>query len=412
MDSIKTVLLTQKDSGGAGIATRRIHEGLQEIGINSQMLVRDRSSDDSTIHAPESRFSQAITKIRPLLDNLPLIFYGSPDAFSISWAPDRLYKRVNKLNPDIVHLNWIAKGYMSPESINKFDCPVVWRLPDMWPLTGGCHYAGDCDRYRSGCGNCPQLDSNMSWDPSRITLKRKKRAVEQQDLTVVATTSWLAKSASESEIFENTPIEIIPNGLDTDVFKQYETQTGRDLFNLPSESKLILFGAVGALNNPRKGFDLFKQAIANMSSEDREDIEIVVFGASEPEDPPEFELPVHYTGYLSDEEALAVLYAAADVMVVPSRYEGFGQTVSEAMSSGTPVVAFETTGPKEILDHKQTGYLASKFSPTDLANGIKWVIDDSTRQSTIGDQARLVAQKNYDQVKIAEKYKNLYESLL
>ncbi|MFB6187199.1 MAG: glycosyltransferase, partial [Halobacteriaceae archaeon] len=221
----------------------------------------------------------------------------------------------------------------------------------------------------------------MSWDPSRVTLTRKKRAVEQSNLTVVATTSWLAERASDSAIFENTPIKVIPNGLNTNTFKPFDKEIGRDLFNLPSEALLILFGSVSPLSNPRKGHDLIVDALTQINPDIETDIELVVFGASEPVDPPEFGFPTHYTGYLNDEESLALLYSAVDVMVVPSRYEGFGQTVTEAMASGTPVVAFDTTGPGEIINHKETGYLASKFDPSSLADGIEWMLTDSTSRS-------------------------------
>ena len=412
MDTISPLLLTATDAGGAGTATRRIHDGLREIGVDSRMLVRDKTTDDPTIQGPETRLSKALSKLRPVLDSLPLNYYGSPGEFSISWAPDCLNKRVEQLDPNVVHLNWVAKGYMSPETIGRLDRPVVWRLPDMWPLTGGCHYAGDCTRYRSECGNCPQLNSNTGWDPSRLTLKRKERAVERTDMTVVATTQWLARRASESAIFGDVPIEVIPNGLDTDTFKPFPREVGRNVFNLPSDALLVLFGAVSPLSNPRKGHDLVSEALSQLEVDVESDIELVVFGASEPADPPDFGFPTHYAGYLEDEESLSLLYSAADVMVVPSRFEGFGQTVTEAMASGTPVVAFDTTGPSDIIDHKETGYLASKFDPAELAEGIGWVLRDQPRRSNIGEKARSVAIKEYDYEQVANQYLDLYESCL
>ncbi|AKH97438.1 glycosyltransferase family 4 protein [Halanaeroarchaeum sulfurireducens] len=412
MDTIRPVLLTASDTGGAGTATRRIHNGLREIDVDSRMLVRDKSADDPSIYGPDTRFSKAIAKIRPHLNSLPLAFYDSSNAFSISWLPDRLHKQVESLNPDIIHLNWVANGYMSPKLIRRLDQPIVWRLPDMWPLTGGCHYADGCTRYRSKCGNCPQLDSDLSWDPSRITLTRKKRAVEQSDMTVVATTSWLAEKASESAVFENTPIKVIPNGLNTNTFKPFDQEIGRDLFDLPSDALLILFGAVSPFSNPRKGHDLLIEALAQLAPDAEKDVELVFFGASEPIDPPELEFPTHYTGYLNDEESLALLYSAVDIMVVPSRYEGFGQTVTEAMASGTPVVAFNTTGPGEIIDHKKTGYLASKFNPSELADGIEFLLTNPNYRAEFGDRARAVAVNKYDYKHIAEKYRGLYESLI
>lgn len=409
--SIEPILLTASDTGGAGTAARRIHNGLREIGVDSQMLVREKSTDDAAIHGPSTKFSKVISKLRPHADALPLNVYNSSSEFSLTWLPDRLHKRVNQFDPDVVHLNWVANGYMGPESITKLECPIVWRLPDMWPLTGGCHYAQGCEGYHSACGNCPQLDSNHAWDPTRLAIKRKKRAIAQTDVTVVATSSWLAASARQSTIFQDCPIEVIPNGLNTQRFKPREPAIGRDLLNLPSDVPLILFGAVSPVSNERKGFDLLYDAISKFAEDSDIDAELVVFGSEEPENAPEFDLPTHYTGYLNDEESLALLYSAADVMLVPSRYEGFGQTVTESMASGTPVVAFNTTGPKDTVVHKETGYLASPYDPSDLATGIEFIISNDERQSRIGQNARTRAVKKYHYTDIAEKYYEIYKSI-
>jgi glycosyltransferase involved in cell wall biosynthesis len=412
MESIRPLLLTFADTDGAGTATRRIHNGLREIGLNSEMLVRRKLTDDHTIHGPNNLFSKAVAKLRPYLDSLPLLMYGTPPEFSISWQPDRLHRRVAKLDPDVVHLNWVGNGFMSPESIRKFDRPIVWRLPDMWPLTGGCHYAKGCTGYQSHCGNCPQLESSRSWDPSRITLDRKERAVNAADVTVVATTSWLAESARESTIFQDCRVETIPNGLNTDVFKPFEASIGREMFGLPKDVPLVLFGSVGPLSNPRKGYDLLEKALNRFA--EMEDIapNLVIFGTKEPENPPSLGFPTHYTGYLHDEESLALLYAAADVMVVPSRYEGFGQTVTEALSCGTPVVAFDSTGPKDIIKHKETGYLASAYEPADLAAGIRWILEDTKRRTRLGQNARRAAVDEYHYTTIAEQYLTLFKQVV
>ncbi|WEL20538.1 glycosyltransferase family 4 protein [Halorhabdus sp. BNX81] len=412
MDSVRPLLLTASDSGGAGTAARRIHEGLREVGIDSQLLVREKSSDDPTIRGPESKTAKVLAKLRPYLDSAPLVPYDAASEYSVGWLPDRIDAHVERIDPDIVHLNWIAGGYMSPGSINAFDRPIVWRLPDMWPLTGGCHYAGDCTRYRSTCGECPQLDSTSTWDPSRVMLERKRRAVDRADVTVVATTPWLAEHARESTVFEKSPIEVIPNGLDTQTFRPIDRRIGRELFTLPEEVPLVLFGSVGPLSNPRKGYDLLREALEQLDSQVDKSPELVVFGTSEPEKPPEFDFPIHYTGYLHDDQSLAVLYATADVMVVPSRHEAFGQTVTESMACGTPVVAFKGTGPSDIIDHKETGYLATEDDPVNLATGISWLLTDEKRREMIGSQARQRAVDRYHLTKIAEQYHELYDSLL
>jgi glycosyltransferase involved in cell wall biosynthesis len=184
------------------------------------------------------------------------------------------------------------------------------------------------------------------------------------------------------------------------------------LFNLPPEVPLILFGAVSPVSNERKGFDLLYEAISEFVESSSTDAELVVFGSEKSEDAPEFDLPIHYTGYLNDEESLALLYSAADVMLVPSRHEGFGQTVTESMASGTPVVAFDTTGPKDTIVHKETGYLASPYDSSDLATGIEFLLSNDERRSRISQNARSRAVERYHYTDIAEKYCDLYETIV
>lgn len=412
MQSVSPLLLTASDEDGAGTATRRIHEGLQATGVDSEMLVRDKASDDPTIHGPTSKCTKVLAKVRPFLDSLPVRVYDEPTEYSVAWVPDRLHKRVEELDPDIVHLNWVGGGYMDISTVAKFDRPIIWRLPDMWPLTGGCHYSDGCTRYQSSCGQCPQLGSDHLYDPSRVTLKRKRRAIQRANVTVVATTSWLAECAAESSIFTDCPIEVIANGLNTDRFKPYDPSIGRELFGLPTEIPLILFGSVSPLSNDRKGYDLLSKALETLAANSETNAELGVFGASRPENPPDLGFPTHYTGYLNDEESLALLYSAADVMVVPSRYEGFGQTVTEAMACGTPVVSFDTTGPSEIIDHQETGYLATAYDPSDLASGIEILLSDESYRSELGKNARKRALERYDYRDIAAEYEDLYQKQL
>lgn len=412
MTSVDPLLLTERDSGGAGTAARRIHRGLRAIGVDSKMLVRRKSSDDPTVLGPETKGSKALARLRPLVDGFPLSWYDAASEFSLSWLPDRLGPRIEAVDPDVVHLNWVAGGFMGPERISSLDRPIVWRLPDMWPMTGGCHYTNGCARYQSSCGACPKLQSTSEWDPSRITLGRKRRAVARSDVTVVATTSWLAEHARSSSIFEGCPVQVIPNGLDTSVYKPFDQHIGRDLFELPEEKPLVLFGSVGPLSNERKGFDLLRDALRQLAAEFDTDAELVVFGTRRPESEPEFGLPTHYTGYVNDDESLSLLYSAADVMVVPSRYEGFGQTVTEAMACGTPVAAFDASGPADTVVHHETGYLADSYDPVDLAAGIHWLLSETAVDDSLGTKARARTVEKYDYLDIATQYRELYEGLV
>jgi len=412
MTGLRPLLLNAKDTGGAANATRRIHEGLREIGIDSRMLVDRKSTRDPTINGRRSRPGKAIARLRPIVDDLPLRLYGGDPSFSLGLLPERLSERIDRLDPDVLHLNWMTGGFMDISTLAALDRPIVWRFPDMWRMTGGCHYTDGCTGYHDSCGECPKLESDRERDLSRLTMWRKKRALEDVDVTVVATTPWLADHAESSALFGDSRIEVIPNGLDTSVFHPAEDSVGRDLFNLPAEAPLVLFGSVGPLSDPRKGYDLLRDALAELETDGDRSPELVIFGTPEPEDPPDFGFPTHYAGYLNDEQSLALLYSAADVMVVPSRYEAFGQTVTEAMACGTPVVAFDGSGPADTVVHEETGYLATAHDPSDLAGGIAWTLAEDSRTNRLGESARERAVSNYHLTDIARRYRDLYQELV
>jgi glycosyltransferase involved in cell wall biosynthesis len=240
-------------------------------------------------------------------------------------------------------------------------------------------------------------------------MARKSRAFSDTDITVVAPSNWLAECARESSLFQDSRIEVIPNGLDTDVFYPWDMKTARSAFQLNQEETIVLFGSVNATSDPRKGFDLLDDALNHIQSEN---LRLVVFGSSEPTDPPNLNYPTTYTGYLHDNQSLAFLYSAADVMVVPSRYEGFGQTVSESMACGTPVVAFDATGPSDSVDHRKNGYLAEPYDPEDLARGINWVLEDQKRRNDLSKQARVKAKEEFSLEVAANRYKKVYKSII
>lgn len=377
------------------------------------MLVGIKRGNESGVVGPESTIRRVYAMGRVVADSLPLKLYGDSEVeFSVNWLPDDLGRQLEPLDPDIVHLNWVGENFFSPTSLADIDRPIVWRLPDMWAFTGGCHYADGCERYTESCGNCPKLNSAHGWDLSRWTWRRKSRAWEDADITVVGPSTWVAERANESSLFGDRRIEVIPNALDTEVYKPHPIEFARDLFDLPMGAPVVLFGAQSPEAH-RKGPDLLEAALATLSTDsEHDDIVQVVFGTEEPEQAPDTGLETRYTGYLNDDETLALLYAAADVMVVPSRYEGFGQTASEALACGTPVVAFDATGPSDIVDHGENGYLADPYEPDDLAAGIAWVLEDDDRRDELSAAAREKAVREYAMETVAEQYRDLYADLL
>ena len=412
---MKLLLLNTNDiSGGAAIAAYRLLKGLQKNGVQAQMLVQSKKSDDYSIIEPQSKWQKYFGKLRPILDSIPVRFYKHRKKiiFSSAIAPDNISKKVQDINPDIVHLHWIALGFIKIETLAKMKKPIVWTLHDSWAFTGGCHYDEECGKYINNCGCCPTLNSNKENDLSSKIWKRKEKSWKNLNLTIVTPSSWLGECARKSSLFCNTRVEVIPNGIDLNCFKPIDKNIARDILCLPKDKKFILFGAINAISDKRKGFSLLKEALKKYFSKENKEIELVIFGSSKPRDEENLGFKTHYLGRLNDEISLALVYSAADVMIVPSIQEAFGQTASESLACGTPVVAFGNAGLLDIVEHQKNGYLAKPFETEDLAYGIKWVLEDDSRWKKLSENARGKVIKEFDLIKVAKRYTDLYKDVL
>jgi glycosyltransferase involved in cell wall biosynthesis len=398
-------------AGGAARSAYRMHRGMLNINVDSLLLVQHKQSNDNSVATAENKL---MAKLRSTGDSLLLNFYKNRQQyFSPQWFPDALLKQVNRFSPDIINLHWICNGFVPIEALAKFKQPLVWTLADMWAFTGGCHYSLGCDRYMTSCGNCPQLQSGRENDLSKSIWQRKDKKWHDLNLTIIVNSEWMAKCARASSLFRDLRIEVIPAGLDTNVFKPIDQRLAKDLLNLPQEKQLVLFGAVGGTEDARKGFHLLQSALKNLSQTDWSDrIELVVFGAAKPEQPFDLGFPCHYLGKLQDDLSLRIAYAAADVLIAPSIEEAFGQIASESLACGTPVVVFANTGLMDIVDHQQNGYVAKHSSIEDLATGITWVLEDLDRQKKLRHASRIKAERKYSTELIANQYLKLFHEIL
>ena len=391
--------------GGAARAVYRLHRALLVNGIDTQMLVQTKSSNDYTVIGPKTRIDQVVTKLRPFLDGLlaPHSKKSKPILFSPSWLPfSTTINRINEINPDIVHLHWIAGGMMRIEDLVKIKAPIVWSLHDMWAFTDGYHYDATFDYHNNVLPDEPKtfIQSNVFWRKSKTYQKLNR-------LTIIGISQWLNKCSKYSKLLGDKPHFNLPNPIDTSTFAPFDKIQARSLLNLKADKKLILFGAVNATNDPRKGFKELSESLEHLSAS----YELVVFGSSEPETSKIFKQKTHYLGRVHDDVTLRLLYSAADVMIVPSLQEAFGQTASESMACGTPVVAFRTTGLLDIVDHLQNGYLAKPFDTFDLSKGIEWVIN-AANYDQLCQNARKKVLQEFDSHIVSNKYIKLYKDVL
>ena len=194
-------------------------------------------------------------------------FSGSHNARTID-----LFETISKV--EIINLHWIS-GFVDLPSFFRgaklHHKPVVWTLHDMNAFTGGCHVSYDCLNYQAHCGFCPQLGSNFENDLSRKNWKEKESTLSTlspNDLNLVMPSNWLVRTVKNSELLDRFPISVIPNGIDTKVFKNFSKTIARQELGLPDSRPILLFTA-NYMFNRHKGFNYLLEAFNQLDHHSR-----------------------------------------------------------------------------------------------------------------------------------------------
>src|SRR5688572_1175949 len=276
---LRVLHVTLSDWGGAGMACLRLHRALGPLNIDSRVLVRKSDGNHEGVYTASPQQSRWRTRI----DRLPLLRYPNRKIFawwSVNWLNSGPRPDFADWTPDLIHAHWIGDGYLPIDWLASTGKPFVWTMHDMWPFTGGCHYSGDCDRFRKGCGTCPQLGSHDPHDLSSRSATRKTKAWGLAKGVFVSPGPWLAETAKESAVLKNARIEVIPNGIDGELFKPGDRAEARKKLSLPQGEHIVLTGAVGAVRDERKGFQLLTAALRTCHAAGRaQNWRLVVFGA-------------------------------------------------------------------------------------------------------------------------------------
>jgi glycosyltransferase involved in cell wall biosynthesis len=313
---------------------------------------------------------------------------------------------------DVINLHWVAGfvdyGGFFP-AVRKLGVPLVWRLADMNAFTGGCHYDDGSGKFVQQCGACHQLGSSDPNDLSHQIWQRKKSALAalpDDALHLVGTSRWIAGEAKRSSLMGRFAASIISNGLDVRDFAPRDKRFARDFFDLPPDAKVVLFAADSA-STVRKGFAYLAEALQGMN--DVANLLLVSVGGGEPKITG---VPHRHLGRIKDDRVLSLAYSAADVYVIASLQESFGQTVTEAMACGTPVVGFASGGIVDMVRPGLTGELAPTKDVAALREAVKNLLNDPARRAMMAEHCRRVVLAEYSLEVQSRAYLALYESLV
>ncbi len=413
-------------TGGAAKAALQLHRSLLQAGVDSRFW-HDHPGPEGPVETHCARLPRPANS-RRWLARLTRAVRDGGRKLSVKWQLKRHVPRYTmftlprqaRLTPrepsvlggQILHLHWTTRLLDWPSFFASVpdELPIVWTLHDLNPMTGGCHYAGGCDAFESGCGNCPQLRGrgprDLSWRMYRI----KQAALQGKNLHLVAPSRWLAELAGRSPLLSTArSLQVIPYGMPVELLAPVDRRTARQALGLPEHVGVIGFGAdYFGIQNRRKGFPELMRALQCLAGDSP--LVCLAFGHGEV---PASHGNVTYRslGYLHEPRELATVYSAADVYVLPSLEDNLPITGLEAMSCGTPIVAFATGGIPEYVRPGETGWLAPTGDSAQLAQGLQWMLAHPVERERMGRAARDLTLREFHHARQAQKYVELYHSL-
>ncbi|MDB5131637.1 MAG: cotSA 1 [Mucilaginibacter sp.] len=416
-----TLINTSDAGGGAPVACIRLLKALRLKQVDAGMLVQDKKTDEPAVKAINTGLMSRIKAgFNLLYERIPFILFKAKNkslrfAFSTANAGTDISSRPQVLNADILHLHWINFGYLSIVDLKKLfqtGKPIVWTLHDMWAFTGGCHYSGDCDHFIDQCGDCWMLRDPGEHDLSFTGWMRKMDMFKDtKNLVFVTCSHWLANVARTSSLLKDFRIETIPNPIDTTIFLPKDKTAARKKWNIAQDAKIILFGAANIMDR-RKGISYLVEALDELKKNYAEqNTEIVIFGKNKSFDVSLLPFKVHELNTINSQDDLVELYSLADVFVTPAIEDNLPNTVMESLACGTPVVAFNTGGIPDMVEHQLNGYLAEFKSSADFAFGIQYVLSSENRDK-LGINARKKVLDSFTNEIVAAKYIDLYQTIL
>jgi len=417
---LKVVHLNTYDgNGGAGRACRRLNRALLSQNIDSKVIVhykfgKNPQIGDFNTNLIEKAWTAATILLERALAKRYLKAVKTP--FSFTWFGRSVIHHPDVKNADIIHLHWVNHGFLNPKhivEIAKLNKPVVWTFHDSNTFTGGCHVRYTCNHFERECGDCPLLKNASPNDYSHRIWKQKNRAYQKLGFDIIAPSSWMQASILKSSLMKGRAISQIPNTLETDIFKPLNKTEAKRKARLPEDKFILLSGFMPSRKDMHKGTSYLLESLELLKArlgEKANDVELVVFGNRDDKNLPEFPFKTTFLGKISNDEHLALCYAAADAFLIPSLEDNLPYTVMESLSCGTPVIAFTTGGIPDMVTHEKNGYLAAYRSSESFADGMEWVINHPDR-ILLNENARQTVMDKFSEQVIAQKHVDLYKQL-
>ena len=407
---MKILHIIFSDEGGAAIGLRRLHEALKLKKIESEIFyfrefIKCKKNFLLYLSSNILWWSQKILK--KIIINI-FTKFGHKESISMNIiSPINYQKIINKKKPDIVHLHWLGNEMISAKSISNINKPVIWTMHDMWPFCGTEHFVNN-NRFSQGYKNVNRPPRERGIDLNKIIWKLKKKYFLKKRIHIICPSKWIGDRVEKSLMFKNQKKSIIPYILN---LQEWKIQNKKKIQSkhLKNNSKTVIFFSATSSVNHRKGFNYLYEAIEKYLDKDK--YYLLVAGVK-PNLFDKITIEKKFIGQLTSQKEINLAYNLADIYVMPSIMESFGQVYIEAGICGIPSVAFKKTAAEDIIQHKKNGYLADYKSSKDLAFGIDWIKIKSKKDSQMSSKIIKYTNKKFSAEANIEKIVMLYKKNL
>lgn len=428
--------------GGAERIAWTLHQGYKELGQSSRLVVgRKKSSEADILLVPNRQhrhpwgqfWYNLADGLLPVVKSHPYIpkVYGLLRAIGqpSSWlskqrgrenfnfpGSDKLIDLLPQ-KPDLIHCHNLHGDYFDLRALSALSgrIPLVLTLHDAWLLSGHCAHSFDCDRWKTGCGQCPDLTimPAIKRDATAYNWQRKRDIYRASKLYVATPSQWLMDKVKQSILAEGImESRVIPNGVDLEDFQPGDKDFLRQELGLPQEVKIILFTANGIRQNPWKDYQTMRSAVEivaqKMPGQD------IIFLALGDDGPPETigKATIQFVPYQKDPKTIAKYYGAADLYIHAAKADTFPNTVLESLACGTPVVGTIVGGIPEQIEEGKTGFLVPVGQAEAMAEAMLKVLENSQLGREMGDLAAQAARRKYSLQRMIEDYLQWYRHIL
>jgi glycosyltransferase involved in cell wall biosynthesis len=321
---------------------------------------------------------------------------------------DRLSSR-----PDVVHGHNLQGDYFDLRALMSISArvPTMLTLHDMWLLTGHCAYSLGCDRWKRGCGDCPDLhlDPPIQKDATRENLRRKQDVAARSALHIVTPSRWLADHVRASLLAPAIKsLTVIPNGVDTTIFHPRNRTEARAALGLRADAHVVLL-TTGSHGSMWKDDGTLKEVVRRLSARPgSKPIQFVAVGRESAVVAGSQTISVRFQ---HDAREIATYFQAADLYLHAARADTCPLTVLEAMACGTPVVASRIGGIPEQIDDA-SGVLVAPRNGAEMAEAVECLLADAARRSRMGEGAARTVLEKFTLDRQVNAYLACYRDLL